>query len=389
MKRIFAMLCATVLCLSFVSCEKDDDGGSEETNERTLFMYMPWSSNLTANFRQNIADMEECISGNGLNNEKVVVFLATSSSKAEMFEICLDNGKCERKTLKEYVNPACTTAAGIASILGDVKSFAPAKVYSMTIGCHGMGWIPVGETRGRDATVVKMHWEHGNVPETRYFGGTTAEYQTNISTLAEGIGQAGMRMEYILFDDCYMSSIEVAYELKDVTDYLIASTSEIMAYGMPYATMGKYLLGTPDYRAVCETFYDFYSSYEEMPCGTLAVTDCSELDDMALIMKEINSRYSFDGSLAESVQRLDGYTPPLFYDFGDYVATLCDDRVLLQEFNDQLDRTVPYKTHTDYFYSMASGMIPIRAFSGITTSDPSVNSLAVTKTNTKWYKATH
>ena len=35
-------------------------------------------------------------------------------------------------------------------------------------------------------------------------------------------------MEYILFDDCYMSSIEVAYELKDVTKYLIGSTSEMM-----------------------------------------------------------------------------------------------------------------------------------------------------------------
>ena len=64
-------------------------------------------------------------------------------------------------------------------------------------------------------------------------------------------------MEYILFDDCYMSSIEVAYELKDVADYLIASTCEVMAYGMPYATMGKHLLGTPDYRAICDDFYDF------------------------------------------------------------------------------------------------------------------------------------
>lgn len=389
MNRILIILCTAVLCLSVVSCGKNEDSEPEGENIRTLFMYMPWSSNLTDDFRKNISDMEKNISSNGLQNEKVVVFLSTSPSEAEMFELCYHNGKCERKPLKKYSKPELTTATGITAILNDVRASAPAKTYSMTIGCHGMGWIPVNRTRGGALPGNKMHWDYEGVPETRFFGGMTAEYQTDISTLAEGIRGAGMEMEYILFDDCYMSSIEVAYELKDVTDYLIGSTSEIMAYGMPYATMGKHLLGVPDYGAMCREFHDFYSSYEEMPCGTIAVTDCSELDNMARIMKEINSRYSFDGSLTESLQRLDGYTPTLFYDFGDYVAHLCGDPALLQEFEKQLTRTVPYKAHTDNFYSMVSGIIPINTFSGITTSDPSANTLADGKANTRWYAATH
>ena len=55
-----------------------------------------------------------------------------------------------------------------------------------------------------------MHWEYENVPMTRYFGGLNAQYQTDITTLAKGISNAVLKMEYILFDDCYMSSIEVA-----------------------------------------------------------------------------------------------------------------------------------------------------------------------------------
>lgn len=106
-------------------------------------------------------------------------------------------------------------------------------------------------------------------------------------------------------------------------------------------------------------------------------------------MKEINTRYTFDSSLSSSLQCLDGYRPTLFYDLGDYVSHLCGDPALLQAFNDQLSRAVPYKAHTDYFYSMSSGRIPINTFSGITISDPSQNSLATTKTSTKWYKATH
>ena len=134
-------------------------------------------------------------------------------------------------------------------------------------------------------------------------------------------------MEYILFDDCYMSSIEVAYELKDVTKYLIGSTSEMMAYGMPYATVGsscwEVLIMVP-FAKDSMTFIHLRNN----ACGTLAVTDCSELDNMATIMKSINERYVFDDSLQGELQELDGYTPVIFYDFADYVLTFCSDPVL-------------------------------------------------------------
>lgn len=74
-------------------------------------------------------------------------------------------------------------------------------------------------------------------------------------------------MEYILFDDCYMASVEVAYDLKEVTDYLIASPCEIMAYGMPYAEIGPHLLGKVDYESICDAFYEFYKNYEECLAG--------------------------------------------------------------------------------------------------------------------------
>ena len=220
-----------------------------------------------------------------------------------------------------------------------------------------------------------MHWEYENVPMTRYFGGLEPQYQTDITTLAKGISNAGLKMEYILFDDCYMSSVEVAYDLKDVTDYLIGSTSEVMAYGMPYAEIGQYLIGKVDYEGICDGFYSFYSNYSEMPCGTIAVTDCSELDNLAAIMKEINHQYTFDSSLTSSLQRLDGYNPVIFFDYGDYVSKLCPDKTLVAQFNEQLNRTVPFKRNTEYFYSMSRGKVkkihfpalqsPIRVLTGL------------------------
>lgn len=209
-------------------------------NEQTIFMYLPWSNNLTSNFYQNISDLESVIEKNILKNERVIVFMCTEATEATLFELVYENGKSVRKTYKQYTDPVYTTAEGITSILNDVRECTPAQRYSMIIGCHGMGWIPVSNAQSRsNLRVNKMHWEYENVPMTRYFGGLYPQYQTDITTLAQGISNAGLKMEYILFDDCYMSTVEVAYDLKNVTNHLIASTCEIMAYGMPYAKIGQ------------------------------------------------------------------------------------------------------------------------------------------------------
>lgn len=376
----------------FSSCSESDDPDIYDSNEKTLLMYMPWSSNLTNYFYQNIKDMESCIEEmGGLTNERVVVFISMSPTEASMFEIKYKEGSCQRTEIKTYSNLEFTTEEGITGILEDVIRYAPANRYSMIVGCHGMGWLPVNASRALFSQ-DKYHWDYTDGPLTRFFGGTTQEFQTDISTLSAAISNTGLKMEYILFDDCYMSSIEVAYELKDAANYLIASTCEVMAYGMPYATMGKHLLGNPDYKAVCEDFYEFYSTYT-VPCGTLSVTDLSRIEDMANVMKRINNSYSFDDGSLGKLQRLDGYSPTIFYDFGDYIKILLEQNdapeYLISEFNSKLNALIPFKTNTDHFYTATRGPIKINNYSGITTSDPSISHRAIDKDRTAWYYATH
>lgn len=408
-----------VLFLSFgmISCEKEDpvstspntrqtdntdptdpdptDPVVRSDNEQTVFMYLPWSTDLTSFFYQNIADLKSIIGQNILKNERVLVFMCTTATKATLYELSYEKGAAVQKALKSYnyPTPSYTTAEGITSILNDVQTYSPAKRYAMIIGCHGMGWIPVSKTQSRSSLqTVKKHWEYGNTPMTRLFGGRESKYQTDITTLAEGISSAGLKMEYILFDDCYMSTVEVAYDLKNVTSHLIASTSEIMAYGMPYDKIGQYLIGNIDYEKICDGFYSFYSNYVT-PCGTISVTDCSEIDNLAAIMKEINQRYTFNEELISSLQSLDGYKPSIFFDCGDYVAKLCSDPDLLEQFNEQLKRTVPYKRNTEYYFTAISSYYgerkKINTFSGITISDPSTSAAALKKNETAWYVATH
>jgi hypothetical protein len=108
-------------------------------------------------------------------------------------------------------------------------------------------------------------------------------------------------------------------------------------------------------------------------------------------MKEINSRFQFDPSLIGRLQRMDGYSPVIFFDCGDYVSKLCTDEELLKRFETQMERTVSprHRKHTSYYYSMSGGAIKINTYSGTTISDPSNNSKATKKTETAWHKATH
>lgn len=379
--KLLKFYCVTILAFLLISSCKHEDGPEPDNSfKRTLIVYMPWATNLYSSFRQNIDDLEEAIETNGLKDQRILVYIADSHASADLFEIKLNKGVCQKDTLKRYTfddqlyNMDYTTDTGLTSIFTDIILQAPANEYSMIVGCHGSGWTPV--TRSTN---------------TRAFGGTTGKYQTDISTLRKALENVRIKLQFLLFDDCYMANAEVAYELRNVTNYIIASTSEIMGYGMPYHTMGKYLLGTPNYQSVCNEFLAFYNNYSS-PYGTISVTNTSVMDNLATEMKKLNEQYTIDNSTLNTVQKLDGYNPSIFFDCGDYISKLSNGAGI--QALQQLERAVPYQAHTeDYCTAMGSYFslrtFPIYTFSGLTISDPSSNSLANQKKETSWWKATH
>ncbi len=385
--RILNVFLLSICCfLGLVSCADRDEPEmliSHPVN-RTVIMFFPWSSNLLTYFQQNIQDFSKTIEENGLTNERVFVCLASSPNSATLMELTNTSKGCVTHALREY-HTAFTTSESISQMLADICSLSPAERYGMIIGCHGMSWLPV-KPSPKAAKPLRLHYTVQTGLLTRYFGGLTEDTQIEIGTLAQAIENAGLHMEYILFDDCYMASAEVAYELRNVTDYLIASPTEILAYGFPYHLCGKHLLGNVDYQGIIDEFYSFYSTYR-YPYGTAAVIDCSEMENLAAIVRNIN-RNAPNAVHPSNLQPMDGYTPTLFFDFGDYFSRLCSDPMVKEELSAQLDRIVPFKCHTPKFYTSLKGEVPISTFSGITTSQPSIHSLAAPITETSWLQAT-
>ena len=438
-KKICSLIIATLFIVVGVSCSNGDspDGPDAPVTPvgQTVFMFFPWSNNLLSDFRRTVEDMQTVVAQRSMKDERIVVFMATSEREAVLFELKKQNGRCLTDTLRHYSDRPFTSRQWLTSLFSEVMTLAPASRYGMVVGCHGLAWVPVqGQRNARkrlgsqerideEDNLYKeerldkegddlMHFEVQGPVTTRFIGGTYPETQIETTDLADAMADAGFHTEYILFDACYMSSVEVAYELKDVTHYLIASPTEVLSYGFPYITMGKHLLGTPNYKGIADSFISFYSSYY-LPYGTVAVTDCTQLDALAAIAQQINAAATEQINVAAAeptnaasegklntarsgknvpngVQIMDGYSPTLFYDLGHLMSLKDAGTVLTAAFAEQIEKTVPYKGHTgQYFTTLKDAPVDIKHYSGLNTSQGSLNHMADRLSETAWYKATN
>ena len=414
-KKLFTLfICSISLAMTFTSCS-EEAFDTDSVNKQTILVFYPWTGSksytgLLGYLQNNIDSIcDGIIDRKGLNNSRVLVFLSDKYNHSMLYDLQYNatTKSVDRVPLKEYEGASYASAEGIADILNEVKTQASALNYALIVGVHGCGWTYASDwsrypyyarpsvTRPRDNNFSGIQFgPDSNAPLTRFFGSVSlAENAMDISTLAEGIRESGLKMQYILFDACYMSNIETAYELKDVTNYMIASGSEIMAAGLPYRSMWSYLNSpTPNYSGIVSTSVNFYKN-SSAPFCNLAAIDCRQVEKLASVMKEINAQYQLSASVSlDSIQHLDGFRPNLFYDLETYVDSLRPSGYLLDQFKSQLKLTIKASDHTDEAYTCiySSDSFKIKNYCGITVSDPSQHSVAIKgREKTGWWKATH
>lgn len=171
------------------------------------------------------------------------------------------------RLLKSYTQAEgfnATDPQVMAQVFTDMRIAAPSGNYGLIFGSHATGWMPAAKTVGR--AFGEDNGYSIDIPELH-------------DVLASSFGSSG-KLDFILFDACMMGSVEVAYELRDVTDYCVASVMETPVYGFPYHLMFDCLVREPvDYRRICTIFTEYYTAQDAW--GTCAAVDCSKLDGLA------------------------------------------------------------------------------------------------------------
>ena len=293
-------------------------------------------------------------------------------------------GMVYRDTLMVMPNETILADAEVLKeTLTYIKENFDAERYGLLLSSHGSGWCPSGyisdpskyekqPTDDDDGPMEILAVQQQVTPlynlarpddiPTKTMGvHLFTAYDGKEMEIRDIAAAFPFKMDYIIFDACYMGGIEVAYELRNVTDWLITSQTEIIAYGMDYKTICSYLFNPagPDLTGFCERYYEYYNSmtgyYDKS--ATISLVRTSELEDLAMTTRDIIERYR---TQLENVQNNRSQVQKYFrsnysskhqwfYDFGHIIekCNLSEDD--LAAFNDALDDAVVFKAATEEF----------------------------------------
>lgn len=166
-------------------------------------------------------------------------------------------------TESDSINEIATDPKVITRVLKKMTEMAPSTSYGLSMGSHGTGWLKAPRTTARS------------------FGDDDG-FSINIPELADALKTAfgANKLDFVLFDACMMANAEVAYELRDVTDYVIASVMETPVHGFPYARFIDEIYNEDiDYQEICDQFIEFNRQMNTW--GTCAVVDCKQIQKLA------------------------------------------------------------------------------------------------------------
>lgn len=324
MKTLKQVLLIVWIICSGCQSVKEGETMPEVYSERTIIVYMSADNDLSADAIDDIEEMKKGYLDNGVN---LVAFVDLARESPYLLEMTPGSGKI----MKTYSEINSASAARMQEVLMDIIELYPARSYGLILWSHGTSWLP------SNTSLRSFGKDHGS--------------EMDIPDLSISLP---VYFDFILFDACLMGSVEVAYELKDKTGYIIASSMEIIYKGFPYDRVIPELVKPAiDYKSVARHYFDYYDSMKgAYRSATISVIETRYLRELALQLKRL-----FDENTANAhpldraaVQRMDTYEEQYCFDLEDFVNAVIPGSGKSQFIN-TLDNVIIYKAHTPLFLS--------------------------------------
>lgn len=161
---------------------------------------------------------------------------------------------------------------------------------------HGGGWRDTPEAK-------KKRLEKIGITKGVCWDETDADDYLSTSELRTAASSAlgtGNKLDIIAFDACLMAMVEVAYELKDVANYMVASQETIPGFGFPYTqiltaytdTYTSVQFGRNIVDQYCNAYINGtnveYNTFTD-DSVTLSLTDLSRIDALAVAINDLGT----------------------------------------------------------------------------------------------------
>ncbi|WP_255498678.1 clostripain-related cysteine peptidase [Dysgonomonas sp. ZJ709] len=360
-----------LLCILLFSCSKD---GGEDLSmaQHVLLVYIGGDNSLSDETYQKI---ESIRSGwKAENDNKLLIYSDASDAKPLLMVIVNQNGKNVLKTVNLYMEEDSAYKETLARVIGEVKNLYPYSPYGLLVFSHASGWLPPGTLTNPQAA--------------------------NKSVLMDGISEMDMTdfanaipdgtFDYIVFEACFMAGIEVAYELKDKTDYILASSAEILSPGFTEVypqIINKLFDG--DLKGFAQTSFEYFNTKTGWECSaTFSIIKTSALGDLSDFVSQ-NCDLNKEINVGD-IQYFDRYGYHLFFDFEQYYASFIASDTQREEFKALIDKCVVWKSATPHFMLGYSGFA-IEKYSGLTVyvEQEQFSFLNAAYKRLAWYQAIH
>ncbi|KAA6310016.1 hypothetical protein EZS27_038604, partial [termite gut metagenome] len=296
--------------------------------------------------------------------------------------------KVVRQLIWTYDDQNSVNVNVMQEILSRTFDNFPAKSYGLVLWSHGDGWGP-------------PDWKK----TSRSFG-QDGNDKMNISDLRNVL--ESYHFDFILFDACFMQTVEVAYELRACSDYFIGSPTEIPGPGAPYQIIVKSMFATGSTEEtvidIARNYYDFYalaynegkdSSNQNWTGGvSVSVVKSTELGPLAAATKNVFTQYLNNGTVIyiSDIMCYDPLRyPSYYYDIDSFIHSLTGDNADYTFWHTAFENAVPYFETTDKNYSAYGygGMFSMINTTGLSIYIPNKNLANINAfySTYQWYTA--
>lgn len=379
-----------LVAILFCSCHHDDediDPVLPKINHRTVLVYMAAENSLypfVKGYGNISGDLNEMIEGcKNIPDSCELLVYVDDLSNPRIYVI--DNKTTATKPLElvpelQYDDDSNSASPEVLNqMLKYMTTKHKAHSYGVVLWSHGTGWIESeykAESKSRGGKKTAFGIDNQNNAASDDGPGM------EISDLANVLEQYDS-INFILFDACFMQSIEVLYTLRNSADYIIGSPAEIPGLGAPYDSIMSSMFSEPfDPNLLAWKYYEYYKYVDQLYEGALlSAVDTRQLENFAKSTREaIGDLDLRDGEYMDvqdyfvydywRVRAL--YAMPDFYDMkGIMMKNLPEDRY--NTWLKALDKLVVAKYATESWYTGYYGVdVPVDSaqYSGVSMYVP-------------------
>ncbi len=289
----------------FSSCSSDNETPAPPTPEpaptmadRTVLVYIAGDNDLSSYASDDLKEMVAGIEKVNTKKNNLIVYMDRGGDP-QLIRLCKNtNNEVIQDTLKSYSPRNSVGVTEMQEVLTQVYDDYPASSYGLTLWSHADGWLPATAANKLQAT-------------TRYWG-VDGGFRMDIFDLHTAL-QAAPHLDFVLFDACFMQSVEVTYELRDCADYFIGSPTEIPGPGAPYTEVVPAFFSSGTAETVSKNIAEqYYAPYEAIfdaskdptrtywPSGvSVGVIKSSQLENLAMATRSVLESYITSGATVD------------------------------------------------------------------------------------------